>query len=528
MTTRQQNQNTAPVTEQDQRLNMLNTLLTTPHRELARVYPVHNEMVTQDPLFYGHLAAWYSDKGEVRDHKEMFIINLCLSNFEGHRDAGLAMLREMPPYQVARVVDFIHGRTSFRKVTPPRTRGRRTTAATPATPTTQVEKFGLYKNIPNSMKREVTRYLRAREADNDWFDATVLTARKALRRMYGVLHIAPSERAQTVLFDDDPPQDSKLFALKELANAKTPTEQARIIIDKKVPYRVASTVVSAMTPTVILALIEVMSDPELVNNMGSLKKRGAMDNPDIKKVIEGRLEKMKTSKNKRFSALKAVQAAKASGVSDDLREQLEEVADTQVKAKGRIKRSTAMLVDKSGSMHTGIEVGKQMAALISAIMDADFYVYAFDTMAYPIVPKGTDLASWEKAFVGINANGGTSYGAALRYLIAKNQRVEQLVLVGDEGEYNSPKLVTVYREYVEKFNVQPSVFILRCGQRSSYGRITQELTDAGVDVDVYEFTGDYFSLPGLIAYLTKPSRLELLMEIMATPLPTRTFEAQTS
>src|SRR5436305_13704072 len=89
---------------------MLNTLLTTPHRKLDLVWPVHQELVGKDPRFYVRLAAWYFDKGEVRDHKEMFVVTLALSGFEGHRDVGLALLRKLPPYQVARVVDFMHGR----------------------------------------------------------------------------------------------------------------------------------------------------------------------------------------------------------------------------------------------------------------------------------------------------------------------------------------------------------------------------------------------------------------------------------
>ena len=72
--------------EQDLRLGILNNLLTTPHRQLNLIWPVHREMCEQDPLFYSRLAAWYTDQGEVRDHREMFVVTLSLSDFEGHRD----------------------------------------------------------------------------------------------------------------------------------------------------------------------------------------------------------------------------------------------------------------------------------------------------------------------------------------------------------------------------------------------------------------------------------------------------------
>lgn len=502
--------------EQDTRLQMLNTLLTTPHRDLGRVFPIHNEMCAQDPLFYVRLAAWYFRNGDVRDHKEMFTVCLCLSNFDGHREVGLAMLRELPPYQVARVVDFIHGRKTKRTVTSVTGYGRnRRTVSRQVT-----DEFGLNRNVPRSVVTEVTRYLKEREADPEWFDSTVLTARKALKRLYGVLHISPDERTQAILFDDNPPEDSASAKLKALANADSAAAQAKAIIDHRIPYRVASTIVKSMTPTVLLALIEVMSDQELINNMGSLRKRGVFENADLKKVIEGRLKKAK--KSKKVSALKAVEAAKASGVSEDLQEQLMEVSDAQVKAKGRINRATALLVDKSLSMRQAIEIGKHMAATISAVMEdgVDFFCYAFDEMPYPIQANGTDLAAWEKAFAGISPGGCTGCGSGVQALKRARQRVEQIMMISDEGENRSPAFLKSIQEYAAELGVSPSVFILRCGEQRS-DQIYQKLVRAGIEADAYEFDGDYYSLPNLIHYLTKPSRLDLLMEIMSTPLPQR-------
>ncbi|MFB8790186.1 MAG: hypothetical protein U7123_15340 [Potamolinea sp.] len=62
--------------ERDLRLELLNSLLTTPHRELSKVAELHKLMVELDPIFYGHLAVWYQHHGDVRDHKEVFVGNL--------------------------------------------------------------------------------------------------------------------------------------------------------------------------------------------------------------------------------------------------------------------------------------------------------------------------------------------------------------------------------------------------------------------------------------------------------------------
>src|SRR5690349_21370124 len=72
--------------ERDLRLEILNSLLTTPHRDLDKVAEVHAEMRELDPLFYAHLAVWYQRHGEVRDHKEVFLGNLLVSELPDYRD----------------------------------------------------------------------------------------------------------------------------------------------------------------------------------------------------------------------------------------------------------------------------------------------------------------------------------------------------------------------------------------------------------------------------------------------------------
>jgi len=481
--------------EQDQRIKILNTLLTTPHRDLSQVYSTHKDIIDKDPLFYSRLAAWYNDNGEVRDHKEMFITNLCLSTFDGHRDIGLALLRELPPYQLQRVIDCIHGPTPKSKV-----------------------KFGLKQNIPRSMKTEISRYLKDREDEPDWFDSSVMIARKALKRLYALLHIHPSERAQKILFEENPPADSKLSMMKMLHKADSPAEQARIIIENKIPYRIASTVIQAMTPTVLLALIKVMSDQELLNNINSLKKRGAFDNDDLRTVITKRLTKAKTGKN--VATMKVSEVIKSSGATGELKEQLNDIANTQLKNKGLIKKPTAILIDKSSSMKQAIEIGKRIGSMISTVMDADLYVYAFDTMAYQLtVPRGNELSNWEKAFAGIYPSGCTSCGIGVEMLRRNKQKVEQIIMITDEGENTSPTFYSTLVKYQEEMNIKVHVVFVKV--TGSIDKLEGYCGRNGISYDAYQFSGDYYSLPNLIPFLIKPSKLDLLMEIMSYPLPTR-------
>ncbi len=50
--------------ERDIRVQILNSFLTTPHRKLEELASLHTSALERDPLFYGHLAPWYFEKGE--------------------------------------------------------------------------------------------------------------------------------------------------------------------------------------------------------------------------------------------------------------------------------------------------------------------------------------------------------------------------------------------------------------------------------------------------------------------------------
>ncbi|HEY9702262.1 MAG TPA: hypothetical protein V6C58_07435, partial [Allocoleopsis sp.] len=305
--------------------------------------------------------------------------------------------------------------------------------------------------------------------------------------------------------------------LKKLAKTEDATEQARLIVEYKIPYTIAVGAVQKITPTVLVALINSMSSQEVINNLNSLQKRGVMENPDIKALIDEKLAEAANSN--RVSAFKAKKAAEVTNIDAETLAKLENITDQQIQKKGKIKKPTALFVDKSGSMTEAIEVGKQIAALISGITEAELYVYAFDDMAYPITANGNKLSDWEKAFKNINANGSTSIGVALEIMRKKRQLVEQIIMVTDEGENVNPYFSAVYQNYRKELQVDPNVIIVRVGSCSN--QIEKELQKLQVPVETYTFAGDYYSLPNLVPLLSRPSRLELLMEILDTPLPVR-------
>lgn len=473
--------------ERDLRLDVLNSLLTTPHRELSRVSELHREMIERDPLFYGHLAVWYFAEGEVRDHKEVFIGNLLVSRLAEHRSAGFMLLQKLPPYQVARVVDFVKE---------------------------------LRGNCPRSTRTAVERYLRRREERADLFDRAALRARKSMKHLYASLHIKPGTRADAVLFKDAPPEDSLAFMLKRLTKAETAAEQAEIIFEQRIPYTVAVGAVRKLTPVVLVALISQMSPQEVINNLASLRKRGALEHAEVKALVEEKLSEAEGSD--RVSAFKAMKAAEVARVDSGVSERLGRVAGEQLKLRGRITRPTALFVDKSSSMTEAIDVGKQIAALVSGVTSAELFVYAFDSIAYPIVTEREDareLADWERAFRHMMPQGSTSIGAPLEVMRSKRQSVEQIIIVTDEEENTAPYFDSVLERYMEELKVVPNVLIVKLGRGCD--DLERKLAAAHRAFETFSFRGDYYSLPNLVPLLSRPSRLELLLEILETPLPER-------
>ena len=475
--------------EQDVRIQILNSFLITPHRKLEELAPLHTSALERDPLFYGHLAPWYFEKGEVRDHKVLFVSHLATSEFSEFREAAWVLLQKLAPYEVARVLD--HSKRVIGKA-------------------------------PRSLKSAIAHYLKTRENNVKQFDGAALRARDDLKHLYASLRLKPGPRAQAILFDEQPPEDSPLAALKKLAKAESAEEQALVILDNKIPYTTAIGAVKHVTPALLVALIASMSPQEVINNMAALKRRGAMDDKDVKALIEQKLAE--AASDKRVSTMKAKKAIEVAKLDEESERILTEVTDQRIADKVEIKRATALFVDKSSSMTSAIEVAKQLAALVSAVITADFHVYAFDSAAFEVKAKVAKdqrpaLSDWEKAFKFIKADGSTSIGAALAKMTRDRVYAEQVVIVTDEGENTAPYFRDAWEEYKTVMKSVLSVIIVQVGG-ANHSFVTG-LQNRGIEVMRYQFQGDMYSLPNVLPLLSMPSKSELADLIMQYPLPTR-------
>lgn len=513
----------APALENDVRVQIFNSFMNCPHRDTEKIREIHQQLREKDPLFYAHLASWYrKGAGEVlRDHNELFTAMLLTDPYTDNREVGLALFREHAPWMKNRVIGFIKGKIArLREKT-----GKTIKVGKKDVPEIRIieKKVGLNKTLPTSLKTEVGNYLQWLETNPEIFDAVAIRNFKDLKSLYfarGKHGFKHNARAQKILFEKEFPEDSRLSVFKKITDAKSPDEAAKLIVESKIPYTVAVGLVDKITPSILIALINAMSPQEIINNIASLKDRGAFENEGTKKLIEAKLEKAKKSSH--VATLKSKTAVNTGRIQDEaIEKKLNDIADIQIKKSGIIKVSTAVLVDRSGSMTSAIEVGKRAAALISGVSEADLFVVAFDSAPMEIKSTGKALSDWEKAFKPVRPGGNTSMGCALQYLLTKKMFVDQIVVVTDEGENAHPMFTEIYTQYQKAMNVSPHVVVIHVGGDGD-NTFSQNVKRAGISLDIYTPTGDdYYGLPGLVTLLSRKSKLDLIMEIMDYPLAKR-------
>ena len=95
----------------------------------------------------------------------------------------------------------------------------------------------------------------------------------------------------------------------------------------------------------------------------------------------------------------------------------------------------------------------------------------------------------------------------------------EIVVVTDEGENGDPKFVPTLMKYREELKADPAVCFVKVAGATA--QLEQECKAAGIAADAYQFDGDYYALPNLVPLLARPSKLELLQEILEYPLPAR-------
>jgi len=481
--------------------SIINELIKSHHGDLNNYVSNGLLAAENDPEFFAHLIVWNLIKGEIRDSKiALPIINLRKLNKEDTEFAenAISSLMTLDPRSLVKAYRFNKELSKTGRIIPGKNR----------------------RMLESALKK----YLEIRETNRGWWDRTVLQHKKSIKELYAVSHYKPSDYAQAVLFDKEPPKGSIFQKISSLHNM-APSEAAGFILNHKIPYQIALGSLGRKkseyekNPEFILALLEGMSGQQLLNSTKFLTSMGVFSSPMLSSEYNKALERAK--KDKKVSTLKAGKAMEAlqedSTIDPNIIAKLSAIQETKISQK-TLEGDWLVLGDCSGSMSKAIELSKDISSYITKSVKGKVYLIFFNVNPRFFEVTGKKLEEIKKETKFIIAGGGTSCGCGLKFLQDRNIIINGITMVSDGGDNRAPLFHDAYKSYIKKMDIEPTVYFFKVpGDRDVLSEYCKKF-----DVHLETFNMekiDYYSLPNIIPTM-KTSRYGLLDEIMNIPLLT--------
>jgi len=440
-----------------------------------------------EPELFAHFLCWNTKNGEVRDSKAA--LPVCALRGKGDVELfenAVANLCTLDPRNLLRAVLFhkkLHNNGG--------------SSTTPG-----AGKF---------LKEGVKRYLEFRHNSRPTIERAMLQHRSSLKALYALYHIKPTKFVQEVLFERKNPKGTVFEKLANLKNM-SPKEAAGAILNSKIPFLIATGALGGIKgkPDVILALIEGMSGNELVANTNALTNWGVFENQALTAAYDDAIKRAKSSK--KTSTLKA---GKVKAKSKKAAGKLKDLQTDKLDKLGGIDGDWLVLGDKSGSMQQSVEIAKHISALIAQQVKGNVYLVFFHQQPQFFDVSGKSFDEICDMTKRVYADGATSIGVGIDYILQRGYIVNGIVIVSDGGENRHPSFYNAYCAYADKFGIEPTVYHLHVpgdSNRLLHSKIQIERFDLGYHVD-------YYSLPNIIKAL-KTNRYQLVDDIMEISLLT--------
>jgi len=485
--------------EENRTLNLLyNSLMKVPHRDYAPLVGVFSDALRDHPAFASHAMVYVALNSKIRDQVDCAIIALLQADsaYLTYREAGQVLLlgnsfyktepyavNGLPPFRVFRIADYIHQSDI---------------------------------KLPRRMKGIMNDYLSVIQNDQLWFDSLVLHNRSAVKSAYHTYHVKANDLAEAVIFNNAPPEGSKLHALKLIASAESEQEQARLIMENKIPYRIAQSVLpGGFTPLVGIALIDVMSPNEALNSRQWVERSGLLQMPEVRDAYVAKLANAQ-------SVATADHRKSAQGSDATVQAAVDKAKETAVAKEARIGGQVDIWLDVSLSMQEAIEITPQFASRIWPLCD-DVAIIAHNSSAWeiPVPDTGNPLQDVRNALHGTRAGGGTLFVPALQKSRELGRNPQRIVMLTDGGS-NRQGLAGALGRYEEETGIIPQLTMIEVrGSKANDDVLSSELQQSGYEMQKFKFEGDYYLFDQVVALLSGETPKSLIDVIMSLELPRR-------
>jgi len=465
---------------------LITELTKSTHGKLSEYTAIGQRAVSEEPEFFAHLTAWNFINGAIRDTKVALpVIQLSTGTtlVPEFKENALAQLAGLDPRNLLRAVRF---------------------AKEVKTP-----------GCGNDIQRMVKQYLEIKAKNWAKWERLALQHRHSLKNLYKAWHFKPSERVDAVLFKENFPPGSVFDVVRRLKDMSSPEEIANSIIERKIPFLIASAAVGPRIKdkTVLMAIIGRMSPTELVTNAKRLEKLGVKNDPACRAAFEEALGRASKSKANLFKTTVA-----ADSVEDEsLKQKLRGLQEKQIAKLATVEGNWLVLGDKSGSMQQSIETSRHVAATLARMVKGKVHLMFFDVTPRYLDATGKTYEQLLAETRNITANGGTSIGCGLRAAMDRKLEIDGIAVVSDGGENHTPYFYSVYQELEKQLGKAVPVYLYHVDGDSDGFSFTCKQNN--VDVQKFDIHGtvDYYSLPNVVQTM-RTNRYGLIEEILDTPL----------
>jgi hypothetical protein len=495
------------------------------HGSLAEYLPVGVQAVKEQPQFFAHLIAWDHVKGQVRNAKVALpILSLAVKGYpEEFVENSLAHLMRLGPREMLQALQFALGLRDGQVVEIVKREDAKG----------HVIKEKKLRSVPVSPQRsmgQLTRVLALSllEREKNWprWERTMLQHRAVLKELFALLHLKPRDQRTTAcLHRRDkingkrvhlPYPEGGLFETVTRLKDMSAKEAAGTIMTKKIPFLIALGALSekAKETDLVLALIQSMTATELTTNVKLLERLGVKTNAALRGAFQEALEKAGKSK---ANLLKATTAAEAMD-DEDLKASLQGLQEKQIKLSG-VEGDWLVLGDRSPSMEHSVEIAKEVAATLTALVKGNVTLTFFDSTPQAVDVTGATLDMIKKATQHIKAGGnGTSIGCGLARAHEYKTVVDGIAIVSDGEENSTPFFADAYVKYSQFVSKEVPVYLFLT--KGGIPNLIDRMQQAHLDMQVFDLRGskpDYYSLPNLVQTM-RTNRYSLIDEILETRL----------
>lgn len=486
------------------RNDIINKLNLSVHGKLEEYFPIASQACKSDPEFLAKLIAWDFVNGQIKDSKVALpVVSLASKDFPDELcENSLAHLALQPPRELRKA--FL---------------------------------FAIQAKLPKrrqvALEKMVRQYLRKKEEIPGKWVSLAVRHRRSLKSLYKLAHSGAPEWVSTVLFGDVrkvktayPPGSifADIASLSHMASDNiAATIQKWHLSPLVVTGAMAGSKGKQHESRVVEAGIAQMSDTELVTRTAGLEKRGAFKSNSTKEAFRRKALQAVTSKKATLKTSEAAEAVEDDAAKQILRELQERQIQSQKDAGRGIDGNWLVIIDKSDSQSTCIEIGKQVAAAIAKFVTGKVYLAFCDTTVSASEVTGLSLEAIRDKTKYIRANGATSYGVGLEW--ASRFDLDGIAVVGDGAENSSPFFSWVYAAYCSSSKKQPPVYLYKTASTEtpmSCLQFKKMMDVSGIPFTEYDFRSgksDYYSLSNTVQ-LMNVNRFTIIDKIMAAPLVT--------